>query len=47
MKEFSGKWSELSNSVTERYLDIMVLQDLSWDVNCEEGKIVGMLNRRF
>ena len=52
MEDTSGKWSELSNSVTERDLVIMVSEDLSWEVQIDNvvkkaNRTLGMLKRTF
>ena len=43
MEDTSGKWSELSNSVTERDLGIMVSEDLSWELQIDN--VVKKANR--
>ena len=52
MEDTSGKWSELSNSVAERDLGIMVSEDLSWKVQIDNVvkkaiRILVLLSRTF
>ena len=51
MEDTSGKSSELSNSVGEIDLGVMVSENLSWEVKIDNVKkanrILGMLKRTF
>ena len=52
MEDTLGKWSELSNNNIEKYLGIIVSQDLSWEAQIDNAvkranRILGILKNTF